>query len=288
MYWKNKPPYAGYWQQDIYYKIQAAFNDKSGVISGSEELTYLNNSPDTLKVVYFHMYANSQVKGSYNSMVYQSNKIRNWYGQYERQGKGIEVTRMESDGKDLKMVLDNTILKVYLNKPLAPNSEMKFDIDFNTFFDVGSIRRRMKVFDHNGFKQFDGVHWYPRISVYDRKEGWDDGTYDVSLTMPSNYILGATGTLLNEDKVLPPDLRQKLDIKNFANKPLGEKPSVIIPADGTTRTWMYHAMNVHDFAWTATLLIGSVKQNGMGSNVLRLLRKKMPADGRRRLVLPPN
>ena len=277
MYWKSRPPYAGYWQQDIYYRIKAAFNDRTGVISGSEELTYWNNSPDTLKVVYFHMYANSQVKGSYNSMVYQSNKIRNWYGQYERQGKGIEVTKMESDGKELKIVLDNTILKVYLNKPLPPNSNMKFDIDFNTYFDVGSIRRRMKVFDHNGFKQFDGVHWYPRICVYDRKEGWDEnqhldhefygdyGTYDVALTMPSNYILGATGILLNQDKVLPPDLRQKLDIKNFANKPLGQKPSVIIPDDGTTKTWMYHAINVHDFAWTAdpTYRIGETEWNGI-------------------------
>lgn len=263
MYWKNRPPYPGYWQQDVHYKITAALNDKAGVVSGTEELTYWNNSPDTLKVVYFHLYANSQVKGSYNSMVYTANKIRNWYGQYERQGKGIEVTRMESDGQKLSMVLDNTILKVYLNKPLPPNSDMKFNIDFNTYFDVGSIRRRMKVFDHNGLKHFDGVHWYPRISVYDRKEGWDEnqhldhefygdyGTFDVSLTMPGNYILGATGTLLNQDQVLPADLRQKLDIKNFANKPLGEKPSVIIPDDGSTRTWLFHAMNVHDFAWTA-------------------------------------
>jgi len=277
MYWKNRPPYAGYWQQDVYYKIQASFSDKTGVITGSEQLTYWNNSPDTLKVVYFHMYANAQVKGSYNSMLYHSNKIRTFYGQYEKQGKGIEVTKMESGGQDLKMFLDNTILKVYLNKPLPPNSKMTFDIDFNTYFDMGSMRRRMKVFDHNGFRHFDGVHWYPRLCAYDRKEAWDEnqhldrefygdyGTYDVSLTMPNNYILGATGVLINQDKVLPPDLRQKLDIKNFASKPLGEKPSVIIPEDGTTKTWMYHAMNVHDFAWTAdpTYRIGETTWNGI-------------------------
>src|ERR1039458_8235810 len=87
LYWKNKPPYAGYWQQDIYYKIKASLNDKSGVVTGTEQLTYYNNSPDTLKFVFFHMYSNSFIPGSYNSKVYESNKIRNWYGQWEQKGK---------------------------------------------------------------------------------------------------------------------------------------------------------------------------------------------------------
>src|SRR5665213_781535 len=277
LYWKNKAPYAGYWQQDIYYKIKANLNESTGIVTGSEQLTYWNNSPDTLKFVFFHMYSNSFTPGSYNSMVYKANKIRTWYGPYEKQGKGIEIVKMQSGGQNLKMELDNTILKVYLDKPLPPNSEMKFDVNFNSYFDVGSIRRRMKIFVHDGYRHFDCVHWYPRICVYDRKEGWDEnqhldhefygdyGTYDVSLTMAANYIIGATGILINEDKVLPPDLRKKLDIKNFVNKPLGEKPSVIIPADTATRTWLFHAENVHDFAWTAdpTYRLGETDWHGI-------------------------
>jgi len=122
------------------------------------------------------------------------------------------------------------------------------------------------------------VHWYPRISVYDRKFGWTTdqhlgrefygnfGTFDVELTFANNFIVDATGFLLNREEVLPPDLREKLDIANFKDKPWNSPPSVIIPFDSTQRkTWKYHAENVHDFAFTAdpTYRIGEVEWNGI-------------------------
>lgn len=88
---------------------------------------------------------------------------------------------------------------------------------------------------------YDGVHWYPRICVYDRKFGWDTdqhlgkefygdyGTFEVELTFASNYIVDATGYLENEQDMMPKSLREKLDIKNFAGKPWEEKASVVIP-----------------------------------------------------------
>nr|MBA2423118.1 M1 family peptidase [Chitinophagales bacterium] len=137
-------------------------------------------------------------------------------------------------------------------------------ITFKTYFDNGSQRRRMKKFTSNGFTHYDGVHWYPRICVYDRKLGWDTdqhlgkefygnfGTFEVELNFTSNYIVGATGTLLNENEVLPPELKAKLDITNFAHKKWESKASVIISYDSTDRkTWKFYAENVHDFAWTA-------------------------------------
>ncbi|MBL4578560.1 MAG: hypothetical protein JKX74_08810, partial [Flavobacteriales bacterium] len=183
-----------------------------------------------------------------------------------------------------KSELDNTILKVYLPGKLASGESMKFNIDFNTYFDFGGVRRRMKVFYSwgndldSGYKHYDGVHWYPRISVYDKKFGWttdqhlghefygDFGTFDVELTFASNYVVGATGSLQNRNKVLPPDLRARLDISNFADKPWNEAPSVITPYDPAKRkTWIYHAENVHDFAFTAdpTYRIGEVKWKGI-------------------------
>ena len=134
------------------------------------------------------------------------------------------------------------------------------------------------MFNSYGSKHYNGCHWYPRIACYDRKFGWttdqhlgrefygDFGTYDVTLDFASNYIVEATGYLLNRDEVLPPDLREKLDIKNFADKPWGEKPSVIIPyEEGKRKQWRFYAENVHDFAFTAdpNYRIGEAEWNGI-------------------------
>ena len=135
----------------------------------------------------------------------------------------------------------------------------------------------MKLFNAWGYKHYDVVHWYPRISVYDSKQGWDTdqhmdhefygnyGTYDVAFTFPNNYVLDATGVLINKDETLPIDLRKKLDIKNFKDKKWNEKPSVMITPDGSTKTWKFHAENVHDFALTAdpTYRIGEAEWNGI-------------------------
>lgn len=276
-YWKNRKPYEGYWQQDVYYKINATIDDKTDIIDGSEELTYWNNSPDDLSFVYFHLYSNAQVKGSYLSNLYQNNGVKLRYGKYQEKGLGTAIEKISAEDVDLVAETDNTVVKVYLNKPLKAGESIRFKIKFKTYFDNGTIRNRMKLFNAWGFKHYDVVHWYPRISVYDRKMGWDTdqhmdhefygdfGTYDVSFTLPNNYVLDATGTLINRSEVLPDDLRAKLDIKNFKAKPWNEPPSVVIPADGTTKTWLFHAENVHDFALTAdpTYRIGEAEWNGI-------------------------
>ncbi|OFY84005.1 MAG: hypothetical protein A3F72_18465 [Bacteroidetes bacterium RIFCSPLOWO2_12_FULL_35_15] len=276
-YWKNRKPDAAYWQQDVHYKITASIDDKTDIVDGTEELTYTNNSPDDLTFVYFHLYSNAQVKGSYLSDLNKNNGSKIKYGKYQEQGLGTAVSKITLNGIELKTELDNTILKVYLPTPIKSNQSITFQINFKTYFDKGTIRNRMKLFNSWGFKHYDVVHWYPRISVYDRKFGWDTyqhmdhefygdfGTYDVSFTFPNNYILDATGILLNKEEVLPADLRAKLDIKNFKNKVWNEAPSVIVQADGTTKTWKFHAENVHDFALTAdpTYRIGEVEWNGI-------------------------
>ncbi len=263
-YWKNKNPYCGYWQQDVHYKIKARIDEKTDIITATEELTYWNNSPDTLTYVFFHLYQNAFQPESYYDKLQRENKIKPVYGKYESQKKGTEIANLKVNGQSAKIEIDNTIMKVYLPQPLLPNQSITFTMDFKTYFDKGSVRRRMKVFNAWGYKHYDGVHWYPRISVYDRKFGWttdqhlgrefygDFGTFDVELTFASNYIVGATGFLTNRKEVLPDELRKKLDIGNFAQKPWNSKPSVIIPYDSTkTKTWIYHAENVHDFAFTA-------------------------------------
>jgi hypothetical protein len=277
-YWKNKMPFEGYWQQDVHYTIKADINEKTDIISATETLIYTNNSPDDLYFVYFHLYQNAFQPESYCHQLHELNKFDIEYGKYEENKKGTEIERIQSNGQNLRTELDNTVLKVYLTNPLKSGQSITFDIQFKTYFDTGSIRRRMKTFKSYGFKHFDGVHWYPRISVYDRKMGWDTdqhltrefygdfGAFDVELTFANHFIVDATGNLINRTEVLPDDLRQKLDLKNFKDKPWGEKPSIIIPYDSTIRkTWKFHAENVHDFAFTAdpTYRIGETIWNGV-------------------------
>ena len=263
-YWKNRPPYPGYWQQDVYYQIQANIDESTDIIEGQENLTYWNNSPDELTYVFFHLYQNAFQPGSYLDKLQEENGVKAKYGKYEKDKKGTEILKLSSNGVALKTEYDNTIVKVYLAKPLKSGESVSFDIDFKTYFDYGSTRRRMKAFNSFGYKHYDGVHWYPRISVYDSKFGWDTqqhlgkefygdfGAFDVALTFSDNFVVEATGNLINEEEVMPEALREKLDIVNFKTKPWNSAPSVVIPYDKSKRkTWKYHAENVHDFAFTA-------------------------------------
>lgn len=265
-YWKNKKPFEGYWQQDVAYVIKASVNDQTDIVSGDQLLTYYNNSPDTLRFVYMHLYQNAFIKGGYLEQLNLANQFKQRFGRYETEGKGTEIELIEQQGiGTLNYEVDFSIMKVLLKEPVLPNGSITLHIRFKTYFDDGgSQRRRMKMFkDDWGNKQYDGVHWYPRMCVYDRKFGWetdqhlgkefygDFGSYDVELTFPNHYIVDATGVLMNQEEVLPDPIRKQLDLKNFKDKPLNEKPSVIIEPNGTTKTWKFKSINTHDFAWVA-------------------------------------
>jgi aminopeptidase N len=317
-YWKNRKPFEGYWQQDVHYQITARLDDKTEIITGSEKLTYYNNSPDTLYEVYFHLYQNAFQPGSYMHELMKQGDIPADFGKYEALGLGTQIISVEQEYRasgsteeerkrdgiqvvyppgevgsvappkeeppkeeplfvSVKITpkFDNTIMILKLKFPVVPGGSTAFYIDFKTYFDSGSMRRRMKRFDHDGVKHFDGVHWYPRICVYDRKFGWetdqhlgkefygDYGVYEVELQLPNHYIVEATGTLTNEAEAMPPDLRKKLDVKNFTT--YSGKITEVIKPDGTFKSWKYHAENVHDFAFTAdpSYRIGEVIWNGI-------------------------
>jgi hypothetical protein len=280
-YWKNRKPSSDYWQQDVHYTIDADINDEENTITAEEKLVYKNNSPFDLNQVYFHLYQNAFQPNSYAHALNLANKEDVKFGKYEQQKLGTVVSEFKINNEVIQFRIDNTILIADLKKPLKSGDSIVFNIKFKTYWDNGGMRRRFKTFNTDSFnKHFDGVHWYPRICVYDRKFGWqtdqhlgkefygDYGVFDVNLTFPSNYIVEATGVLTNENAVLPKDLRDKIDIKNYSdtmmemvlNKQTGKMDAVIkyipnkykfvVPKQGT-KTWKYHAENVHDFAFTA-------------------------------------
>ncbi len=275
-YWKNKRPFSEYWQQDVHYRIQARLDEKQDMIRGKMKLTYWNNSPDTLEKVYFHLYQNAFQPGSYYD---QKRNGRPSYGQHGSQGRGTIVDSIRVDGQKVATELDNTILRVELPEGLAGGTKTSISMRFRTFFDRKGTWRRMDLFrTQDGYKHYNGVHWYPRISVYDRKFGWttdqhlgkefygDFGAFDVSLNLPSHFIVQGTGHLTNRKKVLPDSLRSALDLSNFKDKAWNSPSSTIIPYDSSERkTWKFHAENVHDFSFTAdpTYRIDTVKWNGI-------------------------
>lgn len=285
-YWKNRKPNEAYWQQDVHYTINAVIDDAKDEISGEETLVYYNNSPDALNTVYFHLYQNAFQPGSYAHALNDVNKENTEFGKYEALKMGTLIEEFKVEGLSTPYTIDNTILIAKLSKPIAPGASIKFQIKFKTYWDNGSMRRRFKTFKPDGVnKHFDGVHWYPRICVYDRKFGWetdqhlgkefygDYGVYDVQLTFPSNYIVEATGALTNESTMLPNELRAAIDIGNYSKPatdangksiriPTGYRYTV--PREGQ-KTWIYHAENVHDFAFTAdpTYRIGETRWNGV-------------------------
>jgi uncharacterized protein affecting Mg2+/Co2+ transport len=277
-YWKNRKPYPDYWQQDVHYNLKIDLDERLDIIDGSEVLTYTNNSPDELNIVYFHLYQNAFQPDSYLDNLTQKNKAKSNWGKYESLKLGTVISKLTQNGIALKSELDNTILKVYLNKALKSGESTQIELDFVTHFGDGATRRRMKKFISFGSKHYNGTHFYPRICVYDKKFGWDThqhlnrefygdfGTFEVELTCAANNIVEATGSLQNKAEVLPDSLLKKLDLKNFANKVWNSKPSVIIPYDENKRkTWKYSAVNVHDFAFTANpnYRIGQTTWNGI-------------------------
>lgn len=278
-YWKSHKPYEGYWQQDAIYKIKAVVNDDENSIEASEfSVTYYNNSPNNLTEIYFHLYENAFQPQSYYHKLWQGNKIKAQFGKSEIQGFGTTTKDWKVNGQDVKIVLDNTILKVILNEHLKSQDSITITCTFKTYWDTGSMRRRNKTFETEKIKHFDGVHWYPIVCVYDKKFAWHTdqhldkefyanfGSFDVELTFPQEYIVEATGVLLNEKEVMPDTLRKKLDFSNFLKVKPTDKPTVIIAKEkGKTKTWKYYAVNVHNFAFTADPLyrIDEVLYNGI-------------------------
>lgn len=266
MQWKNRKPYADYWQQDVAYNIKAKIDERKLQIIGDLELNYTNNSPDTLTEVYFHLYQNAFQKNSHYHALQIANDISPRYGQYEKDGLGTQIDSMSCNKGVDSIIYDNTIVKVILENKILPRETVAFKIKFKTYWGNGSSRRRMKAYYvENKYIHFNGVHWYPRISVYDKKFGWtteqhldkefygDFGTFNVELDFPNDYVVEATGELKNESEVLPTALKEKLHQSNYYHRGLkGPGDTLSIPIKRTSRkTWKYKAENVHDFAFTA-------------------------------------
>ena len=242
-----------YYQQSAKYKMDIDVDAENFTYQGKQTLTYTNNSPDELKVVYFHLYWNAFKAGS---MMDQRVGGQGKNGDSRLQKDGISrlasipkteegaqnIHWIKQNGKDLKFEIQETIMKVELATPIKPNSSTTFTMDWDAVIPM-QIRR-------SGRNNREGIdmtvtQWYPKIAEYDY-DGWATFDYvgrefhapfsdfEVNIRIDKNYVIGAGGILENP-----------LEVKGYDEK------ATIKTDDKNKATWKWSAKNMLDFAWAA-------------------------------------
>lgn len=281
-------PNPGYWQQHVDYKIEVNMNVENFQYTGIQELVYTNNSPDTLRKVYFHLYPNAFQPGSEMDVRLQTiaDPDRRMVRTFKKEEKEITESRISTlkpneigylkisnfkhNGKEVLTKTEGTVLEVTLNEAILPNQKAIFNLNFE-----GQVPLQVR---RSGRNSEEGValsmtQWYPKMAEYDF-EGWHAdpyisrefhgvwGNFDVKITIDKNYTLGATGYLQNKNEI-------------------GhgyEDEGVVVKHRKKTKklTWHFIAPNVHDFAWGADNEYIHDKVIGPNSVELHFLYKNNP------------
>jgi len=258
---------SNYWQQQVNYIIDVELNDKENSINAFEKIEYINNSPDTLKYIWFHIWPNAYKndKTAFADQQLENGMTKFYFSDKEQKGYinrlDFKINNVTADIEDHPQHID--IIKVILPSPLPPGQKIILSTPFHVKLPFNFSRS-----GHDG-ESYQVTQWYPKPAVYD-KNGWhpipyvdqgefysEFGNFDVRITVPKNYVVAATGDLQNED-----EKGWLLTRNNFSWKPVNQ---VVKAKDGTvktisqrfppssteTKTLRYLQNNVHDFAWFA-------------------------------------
>ena len=271
-----------YWQQKADYVITAELNDTNQSITGSETITYHNNSPDVLRYLWLQLDQNNQAKGN-NTQKTTTNKIKDSTAAktiagdlnlYDFDG-GFKIKSVtDGSGKSLLYTVNYTMMRVDLPQPLNPGQKISFSVTWSYNINDGLMARERTQFEYfpeDGNYSYVIAQWFPRMCVYDDYQGWQNkqflgqgefalpfGDYSVSLTVPADHIVGATGTLQNPELVLTKTELERLEkAKNtFDNPVFIVTQAEVIQKEKTKsqekKTWVFKAENVRDFAFASS------------------------------------
>ena len=252
-----------YWQQHVDYKMDVVMDVKNYQYKGKQELVYTNNSADTLKKVFYHLYPNAFQPGSEMDARIQSikdpdarmvNKIKEGDAEIKvsrlktlkpNEIGYLNITNFKQDNVVANTKTVGTILEVTLATPILPHSKTTFTLDFDGEVPI-QIRR-------SGRNNIEGVElsmaqWYPKMAEFDF-EGWHAdpyiarefhgvwGNFDVKITIDKDYVLGGSGYLQNPNEI------------GHGYQDAGV--TVVYPKKTQTLTWHFLAPMVHDFTWAA-------------------------------------
>ena len=282
-------PGAKYWQNRADYSIAATLNDVTNEISGTETLTYTNNSPDKLAYLWLNVDQNLFKKDSRGNAVIPIKGSRNGAKGQDFDGgfqfksvKIVSTLNGKSTENEAKYIISDTRMQIQLPQGLAGNGS-KIQVKFNFSFispEYGSDR--MGILDTKNGKVFTVAQWYPRMCVYDDNLGWNTspylgagefyleyGDFDISITAPAKHIVVCSGELLNPNEVYTTE-----QMKRWAVAKASDKTVMIRTADEVTNknsrpegksslTWKFKIQNSRDVAWasSASFIVDAAKIN---------------------------
>lgn len=290
-------PGPSYWQQQADYVITAELNDETQSITGSETITYFNNSPDVLTYLWLQLDQNLFDKES-NTGKTKTNSVRDSITTKEIAGSldlydfdgGYKIKSVkDANGSALKHLINATMMRIDLPAPLKQGDKFSFMIDWSY-----NINDRMSKGGRSGYEYFPEdknfiytiAQWFPRMCVYDDYEGWQNkqflgrsefttvfGNYKVRVTLPADHIVAATGVLQNAKEVLTPEQFSRFE----KAKTTFDAPVIIATQQEAIqreksrskekKTWEFHAEDVRDFAFaTSRKFIWDAQAVKVGNN----------------------
>jgi hypothetical protein len=275
-------PGAAYWQQRADYVINTEVNDITQELTGSEVITYFNNSPEPLKYLWLQLDQNLYAKKSLtalsnNSVVEDSIDAKtfsedvdeiNYEGGYK-----IKSVK-DAAGKDLPHIINYTMMRIDLPQPLKTGEKVSFSIAWSFPINDRMLvdgRGGMEYFPEDGNYSYTLAQWFPRMCVFDDYEGWQNkqflgagefalvfGNYRVRITVPSDHVIGATGWLQNPKEVLTAEQLQRFE---KARKTFDAPVFIVTEEEAKKKeteksskksTWEFYAENVRDFAFATS------------------------------------
>ncbi len=269
-------PGHNYYQQKADYKINVTINDAKQILSGEEEITYTNNSPDRLDYLWlqldqniFEMNADSKAMDIEKMEDFRSvDAIKSKQFYYDGGFKIDEIKTVS--GQKIQFSINKTMLRIDLDKPLKTGESFKFNVKW-----WYNINDRMAVGGRSGYEYFDTdknylytiAQWFPRMCVYNDVTGWQNkqflgkgeftlpfGDYEVNITVPADHIVGSTGELQNANQVLTVEQQERLKKALNSDTPViiaSQAEAIARESSSTTetKTWTFKAINVRDFAF---------------------------------------
>lgn len=268
-----------YWQQKADYKIEVVLDDEKQTISGTEAITYYNNSPDNLDYLWLQLDQNirkhhSASQKTHTHIFSEKESMRTFrriHSDFDGGYKILNVTNVK--GKPLPFTIVETMMRVDLPKSLKPGNSTVLNIkwwyNINNLAKVGG-RSGMEFFEDDSNYVYTIAQFYPRMAFYSDIEGWQNkqflgrgeflltfGDFDVKITVPGDHIVAATGELENASRVLSPQQQNRFKKAKQSDIPIfivTEEEAVEAEpkrAEGT-KTWHFKAKNVRDFAFASS------------------------------------